>query len=645
MQITNTHESLPARPPMALNSVAQWAERRSAVLLALMTTLFVAALFGGLTAKLAGWAQGYDQIDYQQSIWNTTQGRFLEISHYRHTDSLWGLDFIPAILLIVPFYALLPSALTLNFFQALCMGLGALPTYAAARERFGSRLAGLGWAAIYLLYPSTWFATMSAPWQPRTLAVPALIGAFFFLQRELLARNRRTTELQNQRAGNNRTQNNEQPALPPSTPNHQPSPVVDRRSYEPPATSHQPPSIAGRTWLGFALCLLVALTTRTDASLCVIGFGLLAATWRMGWRWALPPIVVGAAWLLVSTSLIVPAFYRSDYVPQEIRGGADACADYSKNWPGKSPQLAYYCHLGSSTSEIALTVLTRPDRVAPIVFTPPKLTYLLLMLLPLLLLPLLAPDAALPALPILAMNVLTNRPFQYTVREQYQTLVIPGLIIAAIVGGARLWEWYSRNRGTTEPQNHGTTEPSAEGLERSSIVHHPSSDAPPAGAGPSSIVHRPSSDVPPAASHQPSVAEHRAPFSLQRSSFILLGLVLCVGIANLAYRNPVITTLRYREDPARIAAMERLAALVPPDAPLATTSFLAPNMMPRRSIYYFPNSPSFPPLERAEYLFIDTRAAALETEAGRAMLAQVRNSGRWRKLAEQEDLIVYQQVP
>ena len=101
-------------------------EQRAGLALMAMVTLYTAVLFFGLTFKYVHWAQGYDQIDYQQSIWNTTQGRFLEISHYRHTDHLWGMDFIPAILLIVPFYALFPSALTLNFFQALFMALGAL---------------------------------------------------------------------------------------------------------------------------------------------------------------------------------------------------------------------------------------------------------------------------------------------------------------------------------------------------------------------------------------------------------------------------------------------------------------------------------------------------------------------------------------
>jgi hypothetical protein len=521
MQSSSTQQALLAR-----------IERHSHAILALMFALFVATLFVGLTAKLNGWAQGYDQIDYQQSIWNTTQGRFLEISHYRHTDHLWGMDFIPAILLIVPFYALFPSPLTLNFFQAFCMGLGAIPTYAIARDRFGSHSIGLAFAALFLLYPSTWFATMSAPWQPRMLAVPLLLGAFFFLQRGLLQGKK----------GKNGT----------------------ARSYG---------------W--YLACCCAALLTRTDTSLCVLALGLLAALWRMPLRWVLPPMLIAMAWFSLSTNVIVPNFYRDDYVPKEIRGGPDACTDYSTNWPGKSPQLAYYCHLGGSSGEIIVTILTQPLKVAQIVLTREKLTYLLLMLLPLLLLPLLAPDAALPALPILAMNVLSNRPFQYTVREQYQTLVIPGLIIATIIGAWRLWQWYQRNR-----------------------------------------------------THLP-----------QQAPALLLGLLLFAGLAaNIAYRNPVVTTLRYRETPERLTAMRELAALVPADAPLAVSSFLAPNMMPRREIFYFPNSPSFPPIERAEYVFIDLRAAALENELGQNALAVVRDSDNWRVLAAREDLILYQRV-
>jgi hypothetical protein len=304
--------------------------------------------------------------------------------------------------------------------------------------------------------------------------------------------------------------------------------------------------------------------------------------------------------------MLVPMFYRSDYVPQEIRGGADACADYSKNWPGKSPQLAYYCHLGSSTSEIIVTILTRPLKVAQIVFIQPKMLYLLLMFLPLLFLPLLAPDALLPALPILAMNLLTNRPFQYTVREQYQTLVIPGLIIAAIIGSARLLEWWQRRQRRPIVQDSVPSERIAIRAYRLSVLG--------------------------------SVGA----YSYTR---VLIAMILFVALINISYKNPVLTTLLYREDPARVATMAQMAKLVPPDAALAVTSFLAPNMMPRREIFYFPNSPSFPPLERAEYLFIDTRAAALETEEGRRVMADVRSSGAWQVLADKDELLLLKRVP
>lgn len=514
---------------MRINS--KFKASHSKLLLGLMIALFTLVLWAGLSYKLFTWAQGYDQIDYQQSIWNTTQSRFLQISHYRHTDSLWGMDFIPAILLIVPFYALFPSALTLNFFQALCMAMGALPSYGVARQRFaGSYRAGLLWAGIYLLYPSVWFVTMSAPWQPRTLAVPALIGAFYYLQK----------------AG--------------SRTRHKAQGTTDHWSF----------SIQHSAFIKYMACLLLALTTRTDTSLVVICFGLLALLWRRDWRWGVLPIVMGMAWFLVSTSIIVPAFYRADYRPQVVASSGDACLDYSKNWPGKSPQLAYYCHLGGSASEIVRTIVTRPVYVASIVFTPDKMRYLVLMLLPLLLLPLLAPDVALLAAAPLAMNLLSLRPFQITVREQYQTLLIPGLIVAAIVGAARLWQW----------------------------------------------------------------KQH---YTMCWSTLAGLALISFALIVNLAYKNPVISAVRNSETAERMQAMRQIASMIPPDAALGATSFLAPNLMPRQGMFYFPPDASLPPPERADYLFIDRRSAALERTD---LLKQLLASQQWQVLAEEEDILL-----
>ncbi len=537
------------RSSIGIRSMLIAIERRATLALILLMALYGAILFFGLTFKYLNWAQGYDQIDYQQSIWNTTQGRFLEISHYRHTNHLWGMDFIPAILLIVPFYALFPSALTLNFFQAFFMALGALPVYGIARNRFnGSHLAGLGWALVYLLYPSLWFVTMSAPWQPRTLAIPALLGAFFFLQRAT----------------------------------HQQARLHD--------------------WGAYLGLLALALTTRTDVSLVVAAFGVLAALWRAGWRWAAPPLVMGLAWFYLSTSVIVPSFYLPDYQVREGEIGAVTEGDYTDVWPGKSPQLAYYSHLGDSAGAILWTIVSRPIDVLRLMFTTDKVVYLALMVLPLALLPLLAPDVAILAAPPLLMNLLSLRPFQITVREQYQALVIPGLVLAAIIGAARLWGWWRAHRPST-----------------------PSRGA--------------------SLSDDQSIRQHSASTRGRWGLWLMLGVIGVATATNLAYRNPVVTTVLYRESPERLAAMERLAMFIPPDAPLGVTSFLAPRMMPRRYIYYVPPDESFPPLERAKYLFIDTRAAALRTERHHDFLQHLRESGRWQVLAEEHDLLVLRQKP
>lgn len=306
---------------------------------------------------------------------------------------------------------------------------------------------------------------------------------------------------------------------------------------------------------------------------------------------------MGLAWFYLSTSVIVPSFYLPDYQVREGEIGAVTEGDYTEVWPGKSPQLAYYSHLGDSAGAILWTIVSRPLDVLQLMFTPDKVVYLALMLLPLALLPLLAPDVAILAAPPLAMNLLSLRPFQITVREQYQALVIPGLILAAIIGAARLWSWWQAR------SEHGQ-------------LH---------------------------SAHAAGRHERRA--SASRPAMMLVaGVIGIVAVTNLAYRNPVATTVLYRESPERLAAMERLATLIPPDAPLGVTSFLAPRMMPRRFIYYVPPDESFPPLERAEYLFIDTRAAALRTERHRDFVRQLRESGRWQVLAEEQDLLVLRQV-
>ncbi len=478
--------------------------------------LYSAALIAGGAFKFALWGQGFDMVDFSLPVWSTTQGRFLGISRFNFTDTFLGLDVALGFLPAIPFYALIPSFYVLIVVQTLLLASGAIPVYLIARDRFASPWAGVAWAATYLLYPTTQFVTMTAPFQPRIPGLLCILWGFWFFQ---------------------------------------------RRSYWP--------------WLALTL---IGMLSRTDAALIAIAFGMYAALERRGWRWAVPPILFGALYFYAAITYISPAFYSESFQPQRVEVEFDLSRDYNDIWPcGMSPQACYYLHLGGSLGEIAKNILTHPLEVAGLLFEPAKVEYLLLLSGTLLFLPLLAPKELLLAAPPLAVNLLSTRPYQYVITEQYQILVIPGLIIAGICGGARLWQWL-KNRWT-------------------------------------------------AAAQCPTVIGSR----------LLLAQIAIVALLNIPLKNPVVSTFRNHEDPARVALMEEMRAMIPPDAAVSATSFLGPHLMPRQKLYYIPPGPMHHQIDEADYAFIDERAAVLQ---GTDLVANLRADPAWEVVAEIDDLVL-----
>jgi hypothetical protein len=115
-----------------------------------------------------------------------------------------------------------------------------------------------------------------------------------------------------------------------------------------------------------------------------------------------------------------------------------------------------------------------------------------------------------------------------------------------------------------------------------------------------------------------------------------------VALLNVPLKNPVVSAIRYPERPERVALMERMKALIPPDAVVAATSFQAPHLLPRAEIYYIPGGPMHHQVDEAEYAFIDTRAAGLRAEAARGndIVAGLRADPTWEVVAEEDDLIL-----
>jgi uncharacterized membrane protein len=211
-----------------------------AMILVWLVLIFVASFY-----KYETYGQGYDQVDYEQAIWNTTQGRIMEDSRFNFTGSVFGMDWMPMLFLFVPAYALIPSAHTLFFLQILGAGLGAIAVYWLARDRLGSKLAGLGFGAAYLLYPVLLHGVLN-PFQDRLFAVSLLLFAFYFYEKA--------------------------------------------------------------NWLLFWLCAGFALLARTDVAFVVAMFGVYGLLTRRKWPHVVVPLAVGFGYFALAAFVILPWF-------------------------------------------------------------------------------------------------------------------------------------------------------------------------------------------------------------------------------------------------------------------------------------------------------------------------------------------------
>jgi uncharacterized membrane protein len=112
-----------------LSGVLARLEALAPCLLVLAVVLWIAVMFVASYYKYETFGQGYDQVDYEQGIWNTLQGRVMEDSRFNFTGSVFGMDWMPMLLFFVPVYALVPSPHVLFFLQIVGSALGAVPVY------------------------------------------------------------------------------------------------------------------------------------------------------------------------------------------------------------------------------------------------------------------------------------------------------------------------------------------------------------------------------------------------------------------------------------------------------------------------------------------------------------------------------------
>ena len=175
----------------------------------------------------------------------------------------------------------------------------------------------------------------------------------------------------------------------------------------------------------FAALALVACLTKEQVGFTVAAMGVWYALAR-GRRLAGAAIAVsGTAISYVAVAVIVPHFAPGTGSPFEGR----------------------YAAVGGSLGGMAHTALTHPGRILTAITEARDFRYLLQLLIPLALLPLLGMGATLVALPEIALNVLSDTSTQTSINFHYTAVAIPGFVVGAVFGAARL----SRLRGDVVP--------------------------------------------------------------------------------------------------------------------------------------------------------------------------------------------------
>jgi uncharacterized membrane protein len=180
--------------------------------------------------------------------------------------------------------------------------------------------------------------------------------------------------------------------------------------------------------LPFAAAAFAACLTKEEIGLVVAVMGLWYAL-RPGRRWAGAAIACGGVLVtVIAFAIVIPHYSIS----------------------GASRFEGRYSAVGGSPTGILETAVTDPGAILSAVTQGRDGGYLAHLLLPLLALPLLAPLAALTAAPELVLNLLSDTRTQTSIHFHYTAGALPGLMVAAVLGAARLrrrYAWARRPEG------------------------------------------------------------------------------------------------------------------------------------------------------------------------------------------------------
>jgi uncharacterized membrane protein len=365
-------------------------------------------------------------------------------------------------------------------------------------------------------------------------------------------------------------------------------------------------AMQARRYVWFAVAAFLAAMCKEDIGFTVALLGLYIAFGQQRRWFGLTTAGLAIAWSLLCFLVILPANLHNAQVGNNF-------------WQR-------YTELGSTPGEAMLHLITQPWLFFTVILTLPKLGYIGNLLMTAGFLGLLAPLALLPALPELAINILSNQPEQYTGVYHYNAVLAAFLLVAATLGCAKLARHWEQDRL-------GWAALSRSGRIRALLgKRFPWRRVPRwgwglalrLGAGWAWMVRRVS----------PRVALS-----------VLVLLLLLVAARNLLAAEPF---LQQFWPPlsvgSREASINRLLAQIPPDASVSASETLDPHLGHRSGLYLFPDLGSG--ASPAQYIVIDEDFLAPEERADLlqkfdALLA----SGEYRVIAHSGSVYLAQLQP
>lgn len=182
-------------------------------------------------------------------------------------------------------------------------------------------------------------------------------------------------------------------------------------------------------YIWFLIACILAASSKEDVPLAIAALGILVI-----WRYKLPRLgtvllVGGLLWSFLAFKVIIPHFY-----------------------PGVQANNFWYRYeaLGSSPEAAIGNILLHPWLLFTTFITLDRFYYLLGLVRSTGFLALLAPEWLIPALPSLAVNLLSTDPLLYNGLYHYNAVIIPFVMLASIHGTCRLIEIWQGWRGTEQ---------------------------------------------------------------------------------------------------------------------------------------------------------------------------------------------------